>query len=1195
MNLFYKEYKMLIEVINFTRSSIIAISVFASITFTGCNNSTETLFVLHPSDKTGIDFSNTIFESDTFNVFTYDYIYNGGGVAVADFNNDGFQDIFFTGNMVPNKLYLNTGEFEFRDATDYAKVNLPDHWNSGVTVVDINNDGWQDIYVCSTTKKDSVLRANMLFLNKGVDKNNNPVFEEVGERYGIADKGHSVMAAFFDYDRDGDLDLYVLTNKHSEKIASTNYLRKINDGSSLSNDRLYRNNGNETFTNVTKEAGIVYDGFGLGLAISDLNADGWPDIYVSNDFTTNDILYINNHDGTFTNQSPQLIAHQSQFSMGNDAADFNNDGMVDIVTLDMLPETNERKKTMINDKTYLTYINNEKYGYEYQYVRNMLHLNNGINDGIGFSEIGQLSGIHQTEWSWSPLFADFDNDGLKDLIITNGFPRDITDKDFVKYRTDVGAYISYSQLLDSVPIIKIPNYAYKNNGDFTFTDVSSAWGFTQPSFSNGAAYADFDNDGDLDYVVNNINDNPFVYENKSESAKEKHHNHYLRLKLVGSPTNKNANGARVDLYYENGIQSLENFQVRGYLSTVEGVLHFGLGQFGKIDSLIVTWPDGNVQKLRDLHVDITDTVTYNPSESLMPKATNVEKQKLFIEASQSTKLLFRHEEEDKIDYNLQRTLPHKFSQLGPGLAVGDITGDGLEDVVVGGSAGHYFTMFIQSGEGTFSKSVFAESSVDKKEEDQGLLLFDADGDNDLDLYVVSGGIESELGSKDYQDRLYKNNGKGKFTLDTKALPQITSSGSCVRAADIDGDDDLDLFVGGRVIPGRYPYPSRSYLLRNDNGVFTDVTKSVFSDSTDIGMVTDALFTDFDNDGKTDIVVTGEFLPVIFFRNMEGRLIKVDSTGVDGNVGWWNSLAGGDFDNDGDIDYVAGNLGLNNSYQATSDSPLCVFAKDFDKNGSVDAVLGCYIKRSLNDHEKDLFPIHFWDELNSQSPRFRKQFTKYNQYGKATIKTLFSEDELSDALILKANHMASSYIENLGNGKFKMYPLPSLAQFAPVNGMVVDDVDQDGNLDVLMVGNDYGNEVFSGRYDAFTGLLLLGDGNGNFASSNSLQNGFNVSRDAKALVRLSGVKEDLYIATRNRDSTSIYTVKEQQNREMIEPMGNDSWAEVLYENGKKRKVEFYYGSGYLSQSSRKLKRDGGIKSITLHEFNGNSRQLNGPNP
>ena len=1154
-----------------------------------CEKKPTTLFVLRDADDTGIDFSNTIQDSDSFNILTYDYIYNGGGVGIADFNNDGLQDIFFSGNQVPNSLYLNEGDFKFKNVTTEANVNVSGRWNQGVAVIDINNDGWMDVFVCATTYSDPDRRRNMLFVNQGLNESGVPLFKEMAAQYKIDYNGHSVMAAFFDYDRDGDLDLYILVNQKLTNVP-TNYRPKIEDGSALNNDRLFRNNGNGTFDDVTMVAGITHEGFGLGLSVTDVNTDGWPDIYVSNDYLSNDILYINNKNGTFVNKISEFMGHQSQFSMGNDAADINNDGLPDIITLDMLPETNARKKTTIGNKTYSTYINNEKYGYEYQHVRNMLHLNNGLGRGIKFSEIGQLSGVHQTEWSWSPLFADFDNDGYKDVLITNGFPRDITDKDFANYRADVGFVASNALLLDSIPVIRIPSYAYRNNGDLTFKDVTKAWGMDTPSFSNGAAFADLDNDGDLDYVVNNINDNAFVYENtiNNGGSNQKTRSNYLRIKLKGSTGNRQGLGTKLTLYYDSGrMQYYEQEIYRGFLSSVEEIPHFGLGEVSIVDSLLVEWPDGSYEKLKKVSSNQVLTIEYKASAHREPdKQIN---ENLFYAATHERGVVFKHEEEDKIDFNQQRTLPHKFSQSGPGLSVGDVNNDGLEDFIVGGSTHYNPSVFFQKKDGTFSSKTKNSLDTKKVEEDEGLLLFDADNDGDLDLYVVSGSIESQEPDV-FQDRLYFNDGKGNFSLRADAVPDTKSSGSCVRAADYDQDGDLDLFVGGRVIPGAYPKAARSYILQNEKGKFSDVTTRICPGLDTLGMVTDALWSDFNNDNKIDLVVVGEFMAINFFASVDGTFKKNGDSGIDGYKGWWNSISGGDFDNDGDIDYIAGNLGLNNNYQVQQDLPLKIYAKDFDGNGSVDPVLACYMRESMETDVKKLYPIHFWDELNSQSPKFRNKFSRYRQYSLVTIDQLLTADEMKGALILEANHMASSYVENLGSGKFAIKPLPSSVQVAPVNGLVPSDVNGDGNLDVVLVGNDYGNEVFAGRYDALTGLVLLGDGHGSFRVMPSAESGFYVPGDAKALSKIVGYDGgEMFIATQNRDSVLVFRERKASNIH-VTPYLMESRAEIIFEDGRKQTVELYYGSGYLSQSSRSILVPAGTKEIILYDFKGNSRKV-----
>lgn len=1165
--------------------------VLICVSMAGCKKSPDTLFKLLSSDDTGIDFSNTITETDSFNILTYEYIYNGGGVAVADFNNDGLQDIFFTGNEVPNRLYLNKGNLTFEDISATANVNVPGRWNSGVVVVDINNDGLQDIYVCATRKKDSVDRANMLFINKGGAK---PVFEEAAAKYGIADTGYSTMAAFFDYDKDGDLDLYVLTNQQL-KESPNNYRPKMVDGSSPNNDRLYRNNGNGSFTNVSKEAGILIEGFGLGLAIVDINIDGWPDIYVSNDFLSNDLLYINNGNGTFTNKISQWIGHQSNSSMGNDAADINNDGYPDIVTVDMLPETNDRIKTTINNKTYQTYVNNEAYHYEYQYIRNMLQLSNGKNAGgeMRFSEIGQMAGVFQTEWSWCPLFVDVDNDGYRDLLITNGFPKDITDKDFSNYRSQTGAYLSIRALNDSIPVVKIPDYAFKNNGDLTFKDVSKEWGFTQPSFSNGAVTADLDNDGDLDYVVNNINEKAFVFENQLYTKNKEHGTHYLRVKLAGAADNRQGIGAKITIFYDHGkMQYLEHEVARGYLSSVENIDHFGLGSTTQVDSINVQWPDGREQRLKNVTADQVLVVSHE--QAAVPAVRPLEEHSgtMLQEVSKQLRLSFKHSETDKIDFNLQRTLPHKFSQYGPGIAVGDVNNDLRDDMVLGGSSGNPTAIFIQQKDGTFTRSSIPKLAT-RQQEDEGLLLVDTDNDGDQDLLIASGSIESRPPSKDYELRFYRNSGNGKFVMDTLAIPKTEASGSCVRAADIDNDGDLDLFIGGRVVPGSYPFPAKSYIFKNDRGKFTNATEAWCPLMDSLGMVTDALFTDFDRDGRVDLMVVGEFMPVTFFKNDGTSFTRLTDTGVNDNIGWWNSIAAGDFDQDGDIDYIGGNLGTNNAYHASKDFPLKVYAKDFDKNGSIDAIMSCYIRESMSSDTRKLFPIHFWDELNSQSPRFRQQFSLYKQYCKASMEDIFTAEDLQGALILSANYFATSYIENKGNGKFAMHPFANLAQVAPVNGMVTDDINNDGNLDVVMVGNDYGNEVFIGRYDAFEGLILLGDGKGGFTPRTAAATGFYVAGDAKALSKMvASDGSELFVATQNRDSLRVFKKDPSIDRKTqivsLEPL--DSWAEFVFNDGRKYRAEFYYGAGFLSQSSRRIKLPVGIKEIIVHDTTGKQRTI-----
>ncbi|RDC61785.1 VCBS repeat-containing protein [Adhaeribacter pallidiroseus] len=1162
-----------------------------------CQKKTETLFTQLTPNDTGITFANRIFESDSLNILTEEYIYNGGGVATGDFNKDGLDDLYFTGNMVPNKLYLNLGNFKFKDVTQSAGVTGNGKWSSGVAVVDINQDGKLDMYVCATIKKDSADRANMLFINQGNNSQGEPVFKELARAYGIADTGYSTHAAFFDYDRDGDLDLYVLTNVQNASIPTV-YRTKVNDGTSPNNDRLYRNNGDNTFTNVSKTAGIVYEGYGLGLAISDINLDGWPDIYVTNDYLSDDLLYINNQDGTFTNRKNQYIKHTSFSAMGNSVADINNDGLVDILAVDMLPENNRRKKLLMKDNNYAIYFNNKQYQYDFQYVRNTLQLNNGLTPSgePSFSEIGQLSGVYQTDWSWTPLVADFDNDGYRDIFITNGFPKDITDRDFSIYRSGPASQVANLQaLVDSIPVVKIPNYAYHNNGNLTFADKTKDWGFSTPSFSNGAAYADLDNDGDLDLVMNNINDSAFVYQNQLYSSKKSTpKNHFLRLVFQGEQPNVQGVDARVSLFYSHGKkQFYEHSVYRGFLSSVENKAHFGVGTATTIDSLKVIWPNGATQLLRNIATNQVLTIKQKEAKPALNNQAGTSKQPaIFQETAVQHGITYRHAEDDKIDFNIQKTLPHKFTQAGPGIAVGDINNDKLDDFYVGGSAGKPGTFFLQQASGQFKASTTNYTSP-KPEEDMGMLFLDVDNDRDLDLYVASGSYEFPEDAPQFQDRLYRNNGKGQFTQDAQALPALRTSKSCVKAADFDQDGDLDLFVGGRVMSGKYPMAPPSYILRNEKGRFTDVTAQVCPSLNKLGMITDALWSDFDKDGQVDLVIAGEWMPITFLKNNKGQLQNITATtGVQNKTGWWNSLTAGDFDNDGDIDYAAGNLGLNSNYCAKPDQPLQVIAKDFDKNGSLDAVLSCYLKSE--DGQMRPYPMHTRDDLNAQMPRTRSIFARYSNYAMATIDEVIPVKEREGALILQANHMASSYLENLGQGKFKMHLLPQVAQFAPVYGMVADDVNQDGNLDLLVVGNDYSTEVFTGNYDALIGLYLQGNGKGKFTPVPVSRSGFFVNGDAKGLAQLyTKDGQKLTLVTQNQDSLKVWQTtplsKQPVNKVItLQPM--DASAEITYQNGKKQHLEFYYGHTYLSQSSRKLAWQPGMASIIIKDFSGRSRQL-----
>lgn len=1118
----------------------------------------DTLFDLVSSEHSGIDFINQITTDDSINILNYEYLYNGGGVGVGDFNNDSLPDIFFTGNMLPCRLYINKGNLQFADLTEPSTIDTRGVWAYGVSVIDINQDGWQDIYLSAGGMGNKDAFPNKLYINQG-----DLTFKESAKEYGLADPGESIQAAFFDYDRDGDLDMYLLTGGGFERppVVPRPILK---DGTARNTDRLYRNDFDEEkrhpfFTNVSKDAGIVEEGFGLGIAILDVNEDGWPDVYVTNDYLTNDLLYINNQDGTFSEKAALYFKHTSHFAMGNDAGDINNDGLIDIVALDMLPEDYYRRKLMFGPNQYDRFYFSISQGYSYQYMRNTLQLNNGNGS---FSEIGQLAGIHKTDWSWAVLLADLDNDAYKDIFITNGFGKDVTDLDFVKFRNEASQTMSGGQIrkayVDSLnvrPGIHVPNYAYKNNRDYTFSKVSERWGFDMPSYSNGAAYADFDRDGDLDLVVNNIDKEAFLYRNNLIEKKIQASN-FLRIKLIGPLHNRSALGAKVELKYDSQIQVGYHQVVRGFESSCEDVLHFGLGSAFKIDTVLITWPDGQTSKI--LNVEANQVIYPDYSEVKKEEAKKTEGVDPLFRSVASSKFNFKHIENEFNDFNRQALLLHKLSQEGPGIAVSDINGDGLEDFFVGSGYGASPHFFVQQKGGTFIKRVF--DTEDDPSEDLGCILFDADGDGDEDLYVVSGGNEFYVDHKNYQDRLYKNDGRGNFKRDNDALPNTLSSGSSVVACDYDRDGDLDLFIGGRVVPNAYPTAPRSYLLQNNKGKFIDVTEDIAPGLSTIGMITSALWTDHNNDNAPDLIVVGEAMPLTVFENHDNKFSNVSaSLGLNDTEGFWNSIVAGDLDNDGDTDYIAGNAGLNGPYKASPKEPITIHHTDFDNNGSVDPLVAHY-------ENGQVYPAASLDILTQQIPSLKKRILFYRNFARASMTDILNMTGKKEYKTLYCKTLKTSVLKNNGSKGFEVVPLPVMAQTSPVYGMVTEDVNLDGNLDILLVGNSYVPDVVTGRHDAFIGLVLAGDGKGNLSPIKPRESGFFIDGDAKGMVKINIGNESHVIVTQNNDSLSVLSYNKLYSGRIVEPKKREVYAMITFNDGRKRKIEFSAGHTYLSQSS-----------------------------
>ncbi len=1088
------------------------------------------MFTQLDAEQTGIHFTNSIEETDATKSFINEFGYMGGGVGIGDFNADGRKDIFFTGNQVSCRMYLNKGENKFEDVTEKAGLQTR-IWATGVSVVDINSDGYDDLYVCSYGT-DLVRRtANLLFINQ-----QNGTFKEQAAAYGLADSSYSSQAAFFDYDKDGDLDMY-LANYMLNGPNANNLYRKDTTGRSPANDRLYRNDGDTSgaghpvFTDVSLTANIKDDGMGLGVVITDVNGDNWPDIYVANDFVSDDVLWLNHGNGTFTNNIGAAMQHSSYSSMGVDAADINNDGRPDITTLDMLPETNERKKTSYSLMNYNRYESERTLGYHPQFVRNMLQLNRGTHKVQGvdvpfFSEIGQMAGIAATDWSWSVLMADFNNDGWKDMHITNGIGRDFINGDFLEFSGEVLNTASsvedqrkaIREKLASLEHVLLPNYLFINKGDYTFSNASEHAGIDKASMSNGAAYADLDGDGDFDLVVNNINSKAFVMLNNSTDA-QKDPNHYVKIKLAGEGANLNALGSKVFVHAGGLVQMQEQNPVKGYYSTVDRDLVFGLGKATAIDSVVVVWPNDRVQVVHHLVADSVFTVYQKNADRPFEKWEQPAPQ-LFTSLHSGAGIHYMHQENNFNDFDQQRLLPQKFSRLGPFITTGDVNGDGLEDFFIGGAFNASGQMFVQQPGGRFTSRIFTDSI--KMEEDAACLLFDADGDKDLDLIITYGETMYPDGSPFHRPRLFSNDGKGAFSELPAAIPQtVNTIAGCVVAGDYDRDGDLDLFIGGRV-SGKYPNIPNSYILQNNGGLFTDVTEKVCPSLRHAGMITAAAWTDFDGNSTLDLVIAGEWMPIMFFNNKGTAFEDATArTGLQDNEGMWRSLAVADMDGDGDMDIVGGNLGANCIYHVQPNKPMQLMAADIDRNGSIDPVLFYHIKNK--DGGSSLRPALSRSHFSEQVPLIKKKYLRHSDYAAATHTDIFKGVDPSGIKKFVCKETRTCFFENVGGGKFVKHGLPQEAQFAPVNAILCTDMDGDGIKDLILAGNEFQTEVMTGRYDASYGLFLKGSKGNKFTPVEPSRSGMILKGDVRDLALLRGQKETFVLAAVNNDSLRAYTI------------------------------------------------------------------------
>lgn len=1140
------------------------------------------LFDILTSATTGIYFSNDIHMSYERDFWSFPYLFNGGGVAAGDINQDGLPDLFFTGGLVEDRLFLNKNNLMFEDISGKAGIIKEETWSAGVTMVDINSDGYLDIYVSrSWYPENPEKRRNAFYINNG-----DLTFTEKAVEMGLADTSFTTHASFFDYDLDGDLDVYILNypTDWNDRRKYNNH-EKIEKGINQS-DHLYRNNGNLQFENVSLKAGINNHGYGLSVTIADINQDTWPDILVTNDWGMQDHIYINQQDGSFVDESPRRFTKHSFSSMGSDIADIDQDGFYDMTMAELDFRDNRQQKSFVHTRLSLAEMRTmERSGYYSQYYRNALQLNNG--DGT-FLEIASAAGTATTDWSWAMLFMDANNDGWQDLFVTNGNYRttNLDERPGIQQlraaarRMDKDRYEEILTIFDTV-FLPSPNTIFQNNGDLTFTNKNRDWGTNYPTISHGAAYADLDLDGDLDILTNNMNQPAFIYQNNADKLYQEHY--YLQITFSGPPGSILGFGAEVIL--RNGQKQQKQFltNTRGFQSSSEFMLHFGLGQDSIVGQLEVIWPDQKKQILNNVKANQRLTLHYQDARK-MPANTTPSEAPLFTPVKE-TGIAFTHRENDHDDFYRNRLIHKMYSVGGPAIAVGDINGDGLDDCYIGGAVGQAGKLFVQTPIQNFKPMDEAVFENDKLREDMGALFFDADQDDDLDLYVVSGGSEYFARDSLLQDRLYLNDGQGRFKKAFHNIPKLYESGSVVTAADFDRDGDLDLFVGGRIRSGYYPEAPTSMLLQNDQGRFTDVTDQWAPGLKNAGMVTAALWTDADNDQMVDLILVGEWMPIRLFKNTGERFKEIsEEVGLGGSSGWWNSMAAGDFDQDGDMDYVLGNQGENLRYKPENGYPLELFYGDFDSDNDIDLVYSYYY------HGKR-YPVTYLDDLAGEMAFIGEKFSSYTRYGMSTTEEVLGKKRFKKAGRLQADIFASCYLENKEGQQFELHRLPKEAQFSVVNGLVVDDFDQDGKDDVLLHGNYFAYQPQYEKQDAITGLLLKGKGDGTFRSIRSIDSGFQNWAEGRALAQLStGSGQEMVIAGVCDGPVKSYTY--QTGKSWAVPLGKrECTALIRFKDGSHKKMEFYYGQGYLSQNSRQLKLvPDNIDQVLIFNYEGEQRTV-----